>query len=90
MSNAKASQPVVSVRLNKPLVQRLDALVERTGRSRGFYLRAAIESLLPVLEARYWAHEATDRADQLDQQFAALIRSLVDDEGAGLEPPLDD
>ncbi len=70
--------PVVSVRLNKPLVVQLDALVKRTGRSRGFYLRRAVELMLPVLEAQYWGHQTQTRIDQENAVFADLMRQLND------------
>ncbi|MBK9158602.1 MAG: ribbon-helix-helix domain-containing protein [Propionibacteriaceae bacterium] len=68
--------PVVSVRLNRDLVRRLDALVARTGRSRGFYLRTAIADMLPALEAHYWAHEAVNRIQTEDRRFGAIMADL--------------
>ncbi|QGU05906.1 ribbon-helix-helix domain-containing protein [Corynebacterium comes] len=40
---------VVSVRLDTATIARLDRLAERTSRSRGFYLKAAIQAMLPVM-----------------------------------------
>ena len=40
---------VVSVRLDSDTIARLDRLAERTSRSRGFYLKAAIKAMLPVM-----------------------------------------
>ena len=42
---------VVSVRLPVEVIERLDRLAETTQRSRGYYLREAIEELLPTMEA---------------------------------------
>ncbi|MDU4408058.1 MAG: ribbon-helix-helix domain-containing protein, partial [Corynebacterium sp.] len=41
---------VVSVRMPDEIIERLDALCDRTGRSRGFYLKMAITAMLPKLE----------------------------------------
>lgn len=70
--------PVVSVRLDRALVDKLDALVRRTGRSRGFYLREAIELALPTLESRYWAHEVELSEKREQAAFLRIITSLVD------------
>lgn len=40
--------PVVSVRLEPELVERLDTLAARTNRSRGAYLRMALWAALPL------------------------------------------
>lgn len=48
--------PVVSVRLEREVVDRLDALAAGTGRSRGTYLRMAVHSMLPILERLHWEH----------------------------------
>ncbi|AEX68056.1 ribbon-helix-helix protein, CopG family [Corynebacterium diphtheriae] len=42
--------PVTSVRVDPELVDRLDALAKRTGRSRGAYLRMALWAMLPQLD----------------------------------------
>lgn len=76
---------VVSVRLSGDLVRRLDRLAEWTGRSRGYYLREAIEETLPVLETRYWAHgvQVRDRAER--RAFGGLVAQLNDEPEAGEE-----
>lgn len=66
---------VVSARMNDQLIAELDELVRRTGRSRGFYLRAALEEMLPVLKERYWAHDVETRRDEL-AEFSALAEQL--------------
>lgn len=70
--------PVVSVRLPADVVGRLDRLVERTGRSRGHYLREAIAEMLPVLEERYWAHEVERAERAQDEVFTDLLAQLND------------
>ena len=47
----------LSVRLTPDEEARLDALAARTGRSKTFYVREAIETHLDELEERYWADE---------------------------------
>lgn len=48
----------LSIRLTPEEEARLDALAARTGRSKTFYVRQAIEAHLDELEERYWADEA--------------------------------
>lgn len=68
----------MSVRLDTDMVDRLDALVARTGRSRGFYLRTALADTLPLLEEQYWSHEAV-ASDQAEvREFGELMRVLND------------
>lgn len=52
--------PVISVRLEPELIERLDALAERTGRSRGTYLRMALWAALPQLEKTHWEQVSAD------------------------------
>ena len=48
----------LSVRLTADEEARLNALAARTGRSKTFYVRQAIEAHLDELEELYWADEA--------------------------------
>ena len=69
---------VVSVRLPEPLIERLDALAERTGRSRGLYLRLALKAMLPRLESQHWAQQtARYESDALDAAFYELMDQLT-------------
>lgn len=63
---------VVSARLDAELVHELDQLAARTGRSRGFYLRAAIQEMLPVLKEKYWEHDVTSRQHEVNKLNAFL------------------
>lgn len=74
----RARDKVVSARMNPQLIDELDELVQRTGRSRGFYLRAALEEMLPILKERYWAHDVESRRNEL-AEFNALAQQLRDD-----------
>lgn len=48
----------VSFRLNADEERRLDALSKRTGRSKSFYVREALQEHLENLEDAYAAHDA--------------------------------
>lgn len=63
--------------MDDDLVRELDDLARRTGRSRGFYLRAALQEMLPVLRERYWAHDVQARRDEL-HTFNELTKHLDD------------
>ena len=52
--------PVISLRVEPELVDRLDALAKRTGRSRCAYLRMALWAMLPQLEKIHWEQVAAD------------------------------
>jgi predicted DNA-binding protein len=67
---------VVSVRLPVEVIERLDRLAETTQRSRGYYLREAIEELLPTMEARYWAHQVDERHQVERRAFGGLMAQL--------------
>ncbi len=54
----------VAIRLTDDQQRRLDALAARTGRTRSFYVKEAIEQHLDELEERYWA-------DQVVAQYEA-------------------
>lgn len=68
------SSRVVSVRLDTETIARLDRLAERTSRSRGFYLKAAIQAMLPVLEENFWTQQATAYEDSvIDREFHTIM-----------------
>lgn len=72
-----SSGRVVSVRLEDELIERLDALSARTGRSRGLYLRLALRAALPTLERLHWEQRAVEFEDKvIDKQFHALMAQL--------------
>ena len=52
--------PVISVRVEPELAERLDALAARTRRSRGTYLRMALWAALPHLEKIHWEQVAAN------------------------------
>ena len=68
------SSRVVSVRLDSDTIARLDRLAERTSRSRGFYLKAAIQAMLPALEENYRTQQATDYEESvIDREFRTIM-----------------
>lgn len=92
---AHPSGRVVSVRLAPDIEGRLNDLAERTGRSRGFYLRLALEAMLPELEKDHWNQAAKEYEDNLFMdRFREITASLMSarepaegDPGEGAEGP---
>lgn len=75
---AHPSGRVVSVRLAPDIEKRLNNLADRTGRSRGFYLRLALEAMLPELERDHWAHAAREyESDLLMDRFRGITAGLM-------------
>ena len=65
---------MVSVRLEEDLIQRLDALADRRGRSKGFYLRLVLRAVLPTLEEYHWNQVAARFEDSaIDLQFREIM-----------------
>lgn len=65
---------VVSVRLPEDIIERLDTLCARTGRSRGFYLKMAVTAMLPQLEEYHWEHVAADFEDKsIENEFYRIM-----------------
>lgn len=83
VSKKQPSHPsgrVVSVRLEESMIERLDALVERTGRTRGFYLRLAIGAMLPALEDAHWHQVAAHFEDDvMNRQFREIMARLLEE-----------
>lgn len=50
----------LSIRLDPESEARLNALAERTGRSKTFYVREAIRLQLDDLEERFWADQVIE------------------------------
>lgn len=73
------SGQVVSVRLPPEIIERLDALAEQTGRSRGLYLRLALTAMLPQLESAHW-HQATATYEDnaLERAFQQITAQLLE------------
>ncbi len=63
---------VVAVRLTSELERRLEELARRTGRSKSFYVREAIEEHLDELEERYWADEVVARWQASDKTTSPI------------------
>lgn len=62
----------IAVRLTEDQEKRLDALAVRTGRSRSFYVKEALETHLDELEERFWADEVVDRWEASDRKTRPL------------------
>lgn len=78
------SGKVVSVRLDPQTEQRLNELSRRTGRSRGFYLRLALETMLPELEKRYWSQTVERYEEQVFMdQFRQIVSGLLPEGSKG-------
>lgn len=58
----------VAVRLSEELQKRLDELAARTGRTRSFYVKQAIELHLEELEERFWADDVVARYESSDRK----------------------
>src|SRR5699024_12721329 len=70
---------VVSVRLDEEPIKRLDNLSERTGRSRGFYLKLAIRAMLPAIEQKHWEHAAAQfEEDGNDRRFREIMTQALE------------
>ena len=57
----------VAVRITVDEQRRLDELSARTGRSRSFYVREAIQLHLGELEERYWEDQVIQEWENSDQ-----------------------
>ena len=65
---------VVSVRMSEEIIERLDTLCTRTGRSRGFYLKMAVTAMLPQLEVYHWEHDAADFEEKsIENEFYRIM-----------------
>ena len=70
---------VVSVRLDEETIERLHSLSERTGRTRGFYLKLAIRAMLPAIEQKHWEHAAVQfEEDVIDRRFREIMTQAVE------------
>ncbi|MFZ2246145.1 MAG: ribbon-helix-helix protein, CopG family, partial [Blautia wexlerae] len=76
-ANNMQHNPVVSVRIDQELDRRLTALAEKTHRSRGAYLRAALTWALPHFEMQLQGDRLLDaNATDLDAEFARVLEGL--------------
>ena len=87
MSKKQLSHPfgrVVSVRLEESMLERLDTLVERTGRARRFSLRLLIGAVSPTLKDTHWPQVVTHcEDDALDWQFWESMARILKREVSG-------
>ncbi|MDR0283841.1 MAG: TraY domain-containing protein [Propionibacteriaceae bacterium] len=59
---------VLTVRLSEGTEARLERLAKRTGRTKSFYAREAVEHFLDELEEMFWAQEAVATWEASDKQ----------------------
>ena len=59
---------MLALRLPVELEDRLSALAARTGRTKSFYAREAIDHYIDELEERYWADSVVQRWVKSDKQ----------------------
>jgi predicted DNA-binding protein len=77
---------VVSVRMPEDIIERLDTLCTRTGRSRGFYLKMAVTAMLPQLEKYHWEHVAADFEEKsIENEFYRIMLAGLSAESDGKE-----
>lgn len=74
---------VVSVRLDDEIIDRLDALAERTGRSRSVYIKLALKAALPALERTHWEQlPRFTNNDLINFEFGEIVNKLgIRDDG---------
>ena len=63
----------VAVRITLDEQRRLDELSARTGRSRSFYVREAIQLHLGELEERYWEDQVIPEWENSDQSTRPAV-----------------
>ena len=59
---------MLAVRLSSETEERLDRLAERTGRTKSFYVRQAIEHHIEELKELFWAQDAIAQWETSDKQ----------------------
>src|SRR5699024_2494916 len=70
---------VDAVSVDADTIKGLDNLVERTGRTRGFYLKLAMRTMLPAIEQKHWEHAAVQfEEDVIDRRFREIMSQVVE------------
>jgi RHH-type rel operon transcriptional repressor/antitoxin RelB len=62
------TEDMLALRLPEEIESRLNALAERTGRTKSFYARQAIIEYLGDIEAQYWDDQVIRRWESSDKQ----------------------
>ena len=63
-----ATTKTIAFRISEEQEERLDALSKRTGRTKAFYLREAINTYLDDIEEQYWADSVLAEWDASDKK----------------------
>lgn len=76
---------MLAIRIKPELEKRLAALAERTGRTKSFYARAAIEQYIEDLEDHFLAEEVMKTYDPAENITLAELKELYGLDDRGLE-----
>lgn len=76
---------MLAVRLSSEIEKRLAALAQRTGRSKSFYARAAIEQHIEDFEDHFLAEEAMKAYDPAENIPLSELKRLYGLDDPGLE-----
>ena len=74
-----AGTKTIAFRISEEQEKRLDALTKRTGRTKAFYLRAAIDTYLDDLEEQFWADSVIaewEASDKVTRPLSELRAEL--------------
>jgi RHH-type rel operon transcriptional repressor/antitoxin RelB len=69
---------MLAVRLPESIEKRLDALAEKTGRSKTFYVREAVLQHISDMEDLYLAHRVKERIDNGQERTYTLDEVIQD------------
>ena len=71
-STPEKSDQLIGIRIPKSVKDRLDALAQKTGRTRTFYIRQALLEHLDDLEDKYMAQQVLGHVKEGEEEFYSL------------------